>query len=303
MTYLKQLWLNDNRLLRLPQSLPIKLQRLFLEANRISSIPIDTFRWGSQLRTLSLAGNVIDDVKPETYLPLVRLKSLDLSNNKLSYIASLAFLNNTQLRYLNLDRNPIQRLGNGCLFGLKALQTLSIAYVTSADVYMDDNIGRDLVSLVRLTLDSSPGMVHAFLASNRLLFELSSLQELGILNSNLVTLRSDFPGFFPESFRVEHIQLEVALQRFDKVVSELGLPSAAFKSPTSTPTYAHRRPIFGAGRYWAYPTKTWAIPAMFLTSSGRRKLTRGGRLSHRRLRQFGTALTVFSAIISTALTC
>ena len=197
MTYLKQLWLNDNRLLRLPQSLPIKLQRLFLEANRISSIPIDTFRWGSQLRTLSLAGNVIDDVKPETFLPLVRLKSLDLSNNKLSYIASLAFLNNTQLRYLNLDRNPIQRLGNGCLFGLKALQTLSIAYVTSADVYMDDNIGRDLVSLVRLTLDSSPGVVHAFLASNRLLFELSSLQELGILNSNLVTLRSDFPDFFP----------------------------------------------------------------------------------------------------------
>lgn len=84
-----------------------------------------------------------------------------------------------------------------CFHGLTGLRKIYLAYVPSHDVTIDDDVFADTRNLTKMDLDNSPGVVRAILSSDAVLLSLSSLQELGLQNSHMTTLRSDFPDFFP----------------------------------------------------------------------------------------------------------
>ena len=198
MPYLQQLWLNHNRLTRLPVALPASVRRLLVESNSVSSVTEDAFpAEGSQLAVLSLAGNHISTVRRGDLGRLPLLRALDLGVNNIRRLHADAFYDNARLRSLQLSRNPLSHLLADCFRGLAALRRLSLAFVPSAEVVVAPDAFRDLRALTTLDLDSSPALAGAVMRSDSLLSNLSGVRELGLLNSQLTGLRSDLPRYLP----------------------------------------------------------------------------------------------------------
>lgn len=193
---LQQLWLNFNRLAHIPNT-PVQLQRLLLESNQVRELTADMFANQSRIETLSLAGNAINLVDPKALHRLLDIQNLDLSSNRIRCIDSQTFVENKNLKNLQLSRNPLENLKSGCFQGLTSLRQMSLAFVSTPTVSVQDNIFWDMETLTKLDLDSSPGLVRAMVASDDLLSSLASLRELSLRNSHLQTLRADFPDFFP----------------------------------------------------------------------------------------------------------
>lgn len=110
------------------------------------------------------------------------------------------FSSQHQLRLLQLSGNPIEHLPAGCLSGLTELSVLSLAYVSSDEVRVDDETFDDVAqSLARLELDSSPGLLRALLASDAILVRLSGVGDLSARSSDLVSVRTDLSLFLPSA--------------------------------------------------------------------------------------------------------
>lgn len=88
---------------------------------------------------MSLTGNKISSVSSDALSKLRHLRSIDLSNNRLHRIGPGTFDSQHQLRLLQLSGNPIDELAGDALRGLSALDVLSLAYVSSDHVGLDDD--------------------------------------------------------------------------------------------------------------------------------------------------------------------
>ncbi len=198
MTYLQQLWLNGNKLTKIPFPLPASLQRLLMDSNHLGAIHPDHLpSVDSQLNTLSFMGNNITYISPESFYKLSHLTSVDLSNNKIHSIYSDTFLNSTKLKTLSLSKNPIKYLYSRSLHGLYKLRTLTLAYIHTNTTIHDD-VFQSLTELKGLDLDASPSIIMDILQSDKLLNSLKSVEDLSMQSSELSHLRSDFPDFFPD---------------------------------------------------------------------------------------------------------
>ncbi len=202
MPYLQQLWLNNNHLRRIPQPLPVSLQRLLMDSNNVESVT-DVFPVGSNLNDISLMGNNISNVSFNAFSKLSKLKSVDLSNNKIVHIYGNTFHSCNQVEMLQLSKNPLRFFHSHAFHGLGSLHTLSLAYIPTI-VSMHSDIFRDFTNLTKLDLDSSQWIIKTILSSTDLLSSLSTVQDLSMVSSDLTELRMDFPNFFPQ-LKVLHI--------------------------------------------------------------------------------------------------
>lgn len=196
MIYLQQLWLNGNKLTKIPFPLPASLQRLLMDANHLGAISNVFPPMNSKLNTLSFMGNNITYISPDSFYKLSDLTSLDFSNNKIQSIYSDTFLNSTKLKTLHLSKNPIKYLYSRSLHGLYDLRTLTLAYI-STNTTVHKNSFQSLTQLKGLDIDASPSVIASILNSETLLKSLKSVEDLSIQSSELSHLRSDFPTFFP----------------------------------------------------------------------------------------------------------
>jgi len=198
MPYLQQLWLNHNRLTRLPVGLPPSVRRLLVESNSIRALTHDAFPpEGSQLVALSVAGNHISTLQRGDLRRLPLLRALDLSVNNIRRLHADVFADNTRMRSLQLSRNPLSHLLPECFRGLTALRQLSLAFVPSAEVDVAPDAFDDLRALTALDLDNSPAIARSLMHYNSLLSSLSGVKELGLLNTQLTGLRPDLPSYLP----------------------------------------------------------------------------------------------------------
>ena len=195
MAHLQQLWLNDNHLETIPRPLPPSLLRLLLESNRIREVT-NVFPSRSQMNTMSLVGNQISKLSHDAFGRLTKLKNLDLSNNRIPRIYSQTFANNSELASLGLNKNPLRYFQDKCFHGLISLRFLSLGYIDSDPIHLNPDLFSPLTSLVKLDMDNSPGLVLAVVSSDATLTSIGHIRELGLLGSNLLSLRSDFPRFF-----------------------------------------------------------------------------------------------------------
>jgi Leucine-rich repeat (LRR) protein len=216
---LQQLWLNGNRLRTIPRPLPVGLQKLFVDSNRLDglvgrdliSVPITSSNSGrsvpldddddnnvdSQLTTVSLMSNNISTISSDAFRKLSRLQSLDLGANRIGRLATGTFsLSNARLRTLSLSNNPIDLIESGAFAGLTDLEALSLSYVTSPDVSVDgDAFVDDMPSLRRLDLDSSPALVRRLLVGSpdsKFISTFRTVRDLAAFGSELDSLPIDF---------------------------------------------------------------------------------------------------------------
>lgn len=195
MIYLQQLWLNGNKLVRIPAPLPKSLQRVLMDANQLGAITSE-FPENSQINTLSLMGNNISYIAPDAFHRLTMLKSLDMSNNQIQNLYSKTFINSTQLRTLQMAKNPLRYFYSGCFHGLRNLRILTLAYDPN-NVTMAGDSFDDLVRLKKMDLDSSPGIVRSIFDSRELIDGLHSVEDLSMQSTDLTHVPTDFPTYFP----------------------------------------------------------------------------------------------------------
>lgn len=102
---LQTLFLDHNRLKRIPISLPTNLENLFLHNNEITDIQPQSLQQLTNLRTLDLSHNKL------TYLPglpLPKLLVLNLQSSGLRGLSQSVVKTSPKLRDLLLDGNPIK---------------------------------------------------------------------------------------------------------------------------------------------------------------------------------------------------
>jgi len=192
---LKQLWLNNNRLVHVPLRLPSSVQRLMLDSNNVDKLSADSFSNLSQLNTLTLMENAIAMIEVDAFRSLSELTHLDLSANKIASLSSGLFASNSQLTTLLLSRNPIRSLDAGAFRGLTQLKSLSLSFVQTT-VCVDEDAFVPLTQLTSLQLDNSPWLAARFVSSSRLVSALTSLTHLSLQRTDLADLQSSFFATF-----------------------------------------------------------------------------------------------------------
>lgn len=195
--YLVRLWLNGNSLTQIPANLPPSLRVLYVEENLLKVLSPYCFQGLVNLEQLFLQRNQIRRLDKCAFCDLQSLHHLDLQANLLETIHEGAFANLSNLISLDLSQNPLKLLSDGCFIGLDFLKTLQLSRMKT-QLLFEGSVFDPLKKLESLELYDSPAFTASLVNATRALQGLRSLRELNVMHNNLVSLRSDFPHFFPQ---------------------------------------------------------------------------------------------------------
>ncbi|XP_060077983.1 insulin-like growth factor-binding protein complex acid labile subunit [Ylistrum balloti] len=183
---LTNLKLNDNILDDVPRNMPPTLALLYLNGNRISSLPNDIFVDLTNLQKLYLGGNTIVTLYQSSFNGLINLKTLHLVQNKIATLPGKVFQPLTRLLSLELNKNNIKSIADGpSLFeSMNALQYLNLA--DNALGTMPVALFNKLSSLQTLQLaNNNIGRVMELDQQGQLFLGLSKLQILDLSNNQI----------------------------------------------------------------------------------------------------------------------
>ncbi|KAL3230925.1 hypothetical protein MRX96_023364 [Rhipicephalus microplus] len=195
--YLTRLWLNGNRLTRVPMNLPQTLVALYIEENLITELPANSFLGLTKLEQLFLQRNQIRNISESALSDLANLKTLDLQANLIQCLPNHVFSNLGNVKTLDISQNLLQLLEPQCFQGLDALQTLQMSRIVNK-VEFQEYVFDPLKMLTKLEMYDSSELVADIIRSPRTLHGLRNVQELNIMHNKLTHLRPDFPSFFPK---------------------------------------------------------------------------------------------------------
>ncbi|GAB6032069.1 leucine rich repeat containing 24 [Chamberlinius hualienensis] len=197
--FLLRLWLNGNRLSRIPANLPPTLRVLYVEENAIPQLTNDSLQGLFNLEQLFLKRNHIRFIASGTFSDLVSLTHLDLQANLIEIIQDGTFANLTSLISLDLSQNPLHTIMTGCFVGLDNLKTLVLSRMKVSKLVRFDGSAFDpLKHLESLEMYDSPVLTNYLVNSTRSLQSLRNLRQINLMHNNLAALRQDFPHFFPQ---------------------------------------------------------------------------------------------------------
>ncbi|XP_064594961.1 leucine-rich repeat-containing protein 15-like [Liolophura sinensis] len=203
MVYLRQLWMNGNKLTSIPEQLPLGLHFLYLDANNIQSLHEDIFTDRSKLLTFSVKGNQLHHISAKHFNKMSDVTKLYLDNNNLTEIEDFTFKSLGKLQKLFISRNPLKKLSRYSLFGLRQLKFLELAFVTT-DVDIDDMIFSKTPNLSTLELQYSSDLAQKICNSQIILKTLTNLTDLNLMSAELSTLS---PLLQEELPNLEQLQL------------------------------------------------------------------------------------------------
>ncbi|XP_064465361.1 insulin-like growth factor-binding protein complex acid labile subunit [Ornithodoros turicata] len=195
--YLARLWLNGNKLRKIPLHLPSTLIALYIEENSISAIASYSFRGLTHLEQLFLQRNQIKTLGSCAFCDLINLRTLDLQANLIESIEDETFTNLTNLQVLDISQNPIKVLQPYCFSHLERLHTLQMSRL-SETIRFEDFVFDSLKNLTILEMYDSSVIAERIVNSTRALHGLRNVQELSLVHNKLSYLRSDFPSFLPK---------------------------------------------------------------------------------------------------------
>lgn len=182
---LLKLWLSDNRLSKIPKSLPRSLNILVLDRNQITSFTKEDFVGMPKLKQLSLRGNKIVLVESVALNALPGLRQLDLAQNVLLSVN----LGPNGLEDVDLSDNQGLTASLESVQHTPHLRTLTIGNFSGKNINLQ-NVIAPLTELVTLNLAGSTNLA-AQLLENQLWF---GLKEVNLQNCSLKDLPASIWG-------------------------------------------------------------------------------------------------------------
>lgn len=167
----------------------VRLVRLSLRRNAISTVDEEAFRGLDRLEFLDLSDNRLADLPDSALTPLYSLQKLDLSGNQLQVLGARWFESLDRLRELDVSRNGLARAASGTLQPLSGLSVLRLAEnpLKERDVSLLLGTGRRLE-----TVDASrTGLARVPAALTR------SVRALRLAGNRLTTVRSGDLDSYP----------------------------------------------------------------------------------------------------------
>lgn len=163
---------------RIPQLKSVK--RLYLNGNKLATIPAHLFQELTNLRIISLSINRLTELPATIFQGLVNLEHIGLDYNQLSELPEILFNGLNNLRSLHIYNNQLTQLHPRLLTGLNNLNDLRLDHNQLAQLPLDFFRGLDALRYLNL----SDNQLQKLPAS---LFQgLNSLSLLWI-NNNLLT--------------------------------------------------------------------------------------------------------------------
>jgi Leucine-rich repeat (LRR) protein len=182
---LLKLWLSDNKLSKIPKSLPRSLNILVLDRNQITSFTKEDFVGMPKLKQLSLRGNKITLVESVALNALPGLRQLDLAQNFLMSIN----LGPNGLEDVDLSDNQGLTASVESVQHVPHLRTLTIGNFSGNGVDLQNMIA-PLAELLNLNLAGSRHLAAQFIDS-QLWF---GLKEVNLQNCSLRDLPASIWG-------------------------------------------------------------------------------------------------------------
>nr|ABB21131.1 variable lymphocyte receptor A [Eptatretus stoutii] len=138
----------------IPSNIPTDTDRLYLQGNKLSSLPHTAFHGLNKLTNLNLNYNELQTLPVGVFDHLVSLDKLVLSDNQLKYLPPRVFDSLTKLTYLSLSQNKLQSLPHGVFDKLTKITYLDLQINQLRSV--PEGAFESLSSLNNIMLQSNP---------------------------------------------------------------------------------------------------------------------------------------------------
>nr|AIO08107.1 variable lymphocyte receptor C [Petromyzon marinus] len=162
-----------------PTGIPASTERLELQYNQLTAVPVNAFKALTQLTYISLQNNNLQSLPVGVFDRLTSLEKLYLNYNQLKSLPPRVFDSLTKLTLLTLERNQLQSIPEGIFKTLTNLQTLSLStnQLQSIEAGLFDKLTNlQTLGLEQNQLQSIPKGVFD---------RLTNLQELQLTNNKL----------------------------------------------------------------------------------------------------------------------
>ena len=189
MGFLTDVFLIVNNLDVIPGPFPQSVRSVYLDRNRISSIPMESFQHGTSLTVLSLRSNELTDIQASSFANLRSLRELHLERNPIKTLHNNVFLFVRGLQYMTLNRLNLQAIYSNCFLGLDSLQKLEMSFIHVEYNNIYGNLYYQTPNLKSLSLEESPALAKFVLENEAVLTSLHNLTTINLMNNGLTTIK------------------------------------------------------------------------------------------------------------------
>ncbi|XP_052870711.1 chaoptin [Anopheles cruzii] len=200
---LKILDLSGNHIIALEESIfdgNDRLTELYLDRNKITTVPVAAVKQLPTLKLISLRSNRIDSLEPDAFSFVNKLERIDLRNNRIRSLKSNAFANLASMKEILVAGNQISHVDERALTGMDLLQKLDLS-----DNLLTEFPSEALGSVVSLKVLNISLNNIARLESN----QLAQLRNLQILDMSRNTIATILPGTFREQLLLKYLDLSL----------------------------------------------------------------------------------------------
>ncbi|XP_063970574.1 chondroadherin-like [Lytechinus pictus] len=158
---------------------------LYLNKNRIVSIPNFTFTSASSLIFLDLNDNDIADIYPTAFFGLRKIMSMKLERNRITHLRSGLFSNILELKFIYLGENPVTRISNHLFPANQDIEGISFPAIPFSNTSF--SIFQDIKNLRYLELNENLAFRAHFVrnTSIQIILQFSDLWFLNLSSINL----------------------------------------------------------------------------------------------------------------------
>lgn len=198
MTALAEIFLFVNDLEKFPGPFPASIMSIYLDNNKIASIPPDMFKTGTRLNKLSIRINNITSLSPNAFQNTEYIKEIHLERNPFTVLHDDTFKLAKRLNYLDLNRLTLTAIYPDCFLGLDSLIKLEMSFVKVLKNQVHGNIFRNLPMLEELELQESPTLAEIFLTN--LIIEhkkITTIRKLNLEDNSLESLSENIQTYLP----------------------------------------------------------------------------------------------------------
>ncbi|XP_058811617.1 protein artichoke isoform X2 [Topomyia yanbarensis] len=199
----KLLDMSYNQLMALDEGIFVgcrKLQEISLDGNKLSAVPVNSFKDLPALRLISLKNNLIENVSSESFTMANKLERIDLRFNRIHNLKPNAFASLLVMKELLLAGNLINTIDERAFMGADSIQKLDLS----------DNLIEEFPTAALSSIESLKVLNLSLNNIDKLESKhLHQLKNLQILDISRNVIASVLPGTFREQALLKYLDLSL----------------------------------------------------------------------------------------------